>query len=364
MRRDMAVPDDAPGRLPRIEAGTALACADRVEEGYIVLCRDLTGSPRLTLLPFRDAWGHLTAVSSDTDPCQPGGTLTLASAVTVRPGAVVLRQGCAYPVVATNEGVYRVRYVFGDFDRTLAVPQSCADWRPVGKGAAVQTPQAKLESAIAKGEVLQRELRASLRENESRRENIQALFQQLLMMETENAQLAAEAARAERAYKELSSWSPGFASERETLKKLLRETMAEQAHLLASMKEAELDVEPLRLMHAQFRTAQRDLDEAASQEAGARGRVKGVAEGLTDEAIKADYRAIEDLLKLAVQEHAEQSRALSKIETGKQALTGLADLLTEVRAENSRLGEQIATLTKEMESLRKAIDQTKPAASP
>ncbi|MDP6526235.1 MAG: hypothetical protein QGI24_02785 [Kiritimatiellia bacterium] len=367
MNRDIYVSDSVRGELPRVRRGQVLPCLGETGGGYLVVCRDSANKPRAAFIPYRTEWGHATAKSSKHDETMKPNTIAVQVSMALKPGAIPLLQGNEFPVVEAGKKKYMIRFVFAGLSRDVSILAGDASFEPAPATTEPPPPpprEVTLEKEIGAAEAMQKELLEKLTEAEEKRENLGNLLQRLRFIEIDNAQLVAEVARSTEAYRELLEWTPDDDGVMNRLKGELKKLIERQAGLSARIKKAQLEAEPLQLVFAQLRVAENEAETLKVEVAKEEAVAAGLRANADNEIVKQGKDRIKVLLEEAADKNAHLTKAIVRMESGRQDVIQLIAMLKAVNEENTALEAQVKALAEELAKLRRRLAPPEPPEEP
>lgn len=365
MNRDIYISDSGRGELPRAKRGQVFPCLGETGGGYLVVCRDAANRSRAAFIPYRTEWGHVTAKSSKHDETMEVNTIEIQVSMALKPGAIPLVKGKEFPVVESGKNRLKIRFEFEGLSRDISILAEDGSFEPAPATTGPPPPLPReevLEKEIAASEAMQKELLEKLAEAEEKRENLGLLLQRLNFIEIDNAQLVAEVARSTEAYRELIEWAPDNDGVMKRLKNELKTLIERQAGLSARIKKAQLDAEPLQLVFAQLRAAENEAETLKVDVAKEEAVAAGLRANANNEIVKQGKDRIKVLLEEAADKNADLTKAIVRMESGKQDVISLVAILTAVKAENTALEAQVKALADELAKLRRMLAPPAPRA--
>jgi hypothetical protein len=363
MRRDVFVPELAVAARATFAPGEIAVCIDWTEAGCYVLCRDAAGEPCVGFVPQRTEWGHVSVVSWRHDLSVPPGHVRMLTQARAQPGAIPLKAGAEYPLIADGGETLRVRFAAGELTREveIAAADAAVTVRTAAKPPA-PTREERREADLARAEAQTKKLRADLCAADKQRARLAGLVERAQLADIENARLTAETEAARLTYRRLAAWKPDSAADIKTLKAELGGLIAGQADLQAQLQCADLTIQPLRFLYALQRDAGANSEELAARVAAGVAESEAVRAARENPVTEEDRTKIREVLNRTVAEHAHLVRITTEMELGRQAIDGLVSALQTVREENAQLAARVEDLTEDLEKIR-ALRDPQPGAA-
>jgi hypothetical protein len=352
MKQDVSFSDKGRAAFPAPEPRQVLSCARITDQGYMVLCQDAEGNPRMACLPLRDEWGHIAARTWLYEPSLEANTIMVQIPLALEPGSFVLARGERYPVLATNETAYTVRYTFEYYCRTVDIARASADVKPIEKDPA-KIQESNLDTALVQHRDNAEGLRKRLQSFEESNARVLGLLKQLNETELEIDRLRADVVKAQTIRQALMEYQPETKALRETQAEQVEKTTRLQGKFSATRLLSQLDADALKNVQAQVQNAELEVERAKTQAMKSRSELSAVIAFQTDAAVEKDKEALKEELNQAGQELAAKSRQQQLVQSSRDLLQILRLEIEQILAENKQLTESVDRIAKEIEILRK-----------
>jgi hypothetical protein len=355
MREDLLLPETAEEALPRVTAGQILPALRVTDDGYEVLCLDAGGHPLPALLPFRDAWGHLTAAAWTYDLTLSNRTVRVQTPVALRPLRFRLHAGERFPLQATDVGNLTVRYDVDGQAVPLVVPAESAVLEDVPAPSPLEAGKADLEGRVTQRLAEQAQWQERERHTGEEVARLLALHRQLSEADTALARLKAQVAKEESLREQWLKYRPETAKVQEQRGQDLTKLAQQEATATGKVATAEIEKAALDNLRTALLQSDADVERLKGKAARARAELDGLAAAFSDTAATAEKEKLRAALQAEARKETEAAVAAAKAERERDTPKTFLAQMDAIRQETTRLQTAVETLTRELEQLRKAV---------